>query len=123
MIEFRLKALSAQGKRIVKSLRDSGLESRCDCGPDEKCLIEITEMPDQRIDVIVTRPGPVAEPGDWKSYTVVEGMYGRRFDKRTPAERICESIEELLDSPPIENGKDECPVVECVVPTNSVPLD
>jgi hypothetical protein len=67
-------------------------------------MIEITEMPDQRIDVIVTKPRPVADPGEWKPYTVVKGMYGRRFDKGTTAERIHESLDLILRSGSMENS-------------------
>jgi hypothetical protein len=55
-------------------------------------------MPDERIDVIVSMPRSVSERGEWRPYTVVEGMYGRRFDRGTSAERVYESIEQIIGS-------------------------
>lgn len=108
MIEFRLKALTARGETIIKSLQQGQHELHCYCPPNESCLVEITEMPDQRIDVIVTKPRAVAEPGEWKPYTVVHGMYGRRFDKGTNAERLHASIDQILGAPsqanPVRSG-------------------
>src|SRR4030095_4025335 len=98
LIEFRLKALTARGEHIVDSLRQSQHKLNCDYRSDELCLIEITEMPDQRIDPIVTMPRPAVDLGEWKPYTVVKGMYGRRFDKGTTAERIHESLNAILRS-------------------------
>jgi len=77
----------------------------CDCGPNETCLIEITELPDKGIDAIVTKPRAVAESGDWKPYAVVEGMCGRRFDKGTTAKHIHESLGKILDPPRMEECK------------------
>jgi hypothetical protein len=95
-ITLQLKTLTPDGKQIVDSLLDRRQELPCDCRQNESCIVEITEMPDQRIDVIVRRPRPVADCRDWKPYAVVEGMYGRRFDRGTTANCICESLSEIL---------------------------
>src|SRR5262245_45098356 len=94
LIEYRLKALTDRGESIIESLQEKQQTLGCDCGPNETCLVEITELPDQRIDAIVTKPRAVAEPGDWRPFAVVEGMYGRRFDKGTTAKHIHESLGE-----------------------------
>lgn len=98
MIEFRLKALTARGKSVLTSFRQSQSGLRCYCGPGESCLVEITVMPDQRIDVIVRMPRSVSVRGEWRPYTVVQGMYGRRFDRGTSVERVYESIEQIIGS-------------------------
>jgi len=104
LIELRLRALTARGEHIVDFLRESQDDLHRNCRPHEVCMIEITEMPDQRIDAIVTVPRPVGDPGEWKPYTVVRGMYGRRFDKGTSAERIHRSLDAILRASSAENA-------------------
>jgi len=77
-------------------------------------------MPDQRIDVIVTKPRPVGERGEWMPYTVVNVMYGRHFDKGATAELIHESLKQILDALQEKCGGEP---VACDAQTNPVPLD
>ena len=104
MIEFRLKALTARGEHIIHFLQQNELNLSCHCRPGESCVIEITEMPDERIDAIVCRPKPIKMPGEWRPYTLVKGMYGRRFDKGTSAQCIRDSLAAILGAGLLENS-------------------
>ena len=61
-------------------------------------------MPDGRIDAIVSRPKPVKMPAEWRPYTLVKGMYGRRFDKGTTAQCIHDSLAAILDAGVLDNS-------------------
>src|SRR6185436_2749204 len=80
LITFRLKTQTPNGKQIVDSLLDHRQELPCECRQNESCIVEITEMPDQRIALIVNRPRHIAHCRNWNPYATVEGIYARRFD-------------------------------------------
>ena len=104
MIRLSFRALSDYGNRVIEVLRKSGPELQCTCRPDESCLVEISELPGRRFEVIVKMPRPVRESLDWTTCAAVSGMYRRLFDNRASAERIHEAVAAMVGAAMQDKG-------------------
>lgn len=99
MTRLNLLPLSEHGRSVMDFLLANERLLLCHCRPDESCLVEIIELSGQRFDAVVTLPRPLVEPGEWKAYAVVPGMYARRFDSTTSKEEILEAVAMMLATP------------------------
>lgn len=96
MTELRLKTITEYGNSVTNTLKALEPELRCNCKPDEACLVEITELPGSRFEAVVTMPRPVSDPEDWTIHADAPGLYRRTFDKMPTAEQIHQSIARIL---------------------------
>jgi hypothetical protein len=67
MTQLKLTAITDYGNSVTDSLKEVEKEFRCNCLPDEVCLIEVTELPGSRFEAVVTMPRSVKDPADWTS--------------------------------------------------------
>jgi hypothetical protein len=96
MTELKLKAITDYGNSVTNSLKELEPEFRCNCGPDEVCVVEITELPGSRFEAVVTMPRPVRDPEDWTIHPGAPGLYRRTFDVRATAEQIHQTVARIL---------------------------
>ena len=108
MVRLSLRAQSLYGRKIANSIKatEPTFNLRCSCPPGQSCSVEVNELSRRQFEVIVTRPAPVLESGDWSAMAELTGKYRRLFEKRATAERIAAFVSKMVGAP-LTNGPQE----------------
>lgn len=101
MVRLSVRAQSLYGRKIANSIKatEPTFNLRCSCPPGQSCSVEVNELSRRQFEVIVTRPGPVLESGDWSAMAEPIGKYRRLFEKRATADRIAASVTQMVGAP------------------------
>ena len=87
---------SLYGKGVADGILANQAALKCSC-PDEVCDVKVEELPEQRVQVTVTRARPTVDCGDWAVVGLNRNQYSKTFE-RPSADELTDSITRLIEA-------------------------